>query len=73
MLQRILLLILLSMSTMTFASDFVVHQIQVQGLQRISSNTVMAAVPLHVGQTFTDAEGNAVIASLFKTGFFSNV
>jgi len=57
-----------------FASpSFIVNHIQVQGLQRISSSAVMAAMPIHVGQTFTTAEGNKVIAALFKTGFFSNV
>lgn len=55
------------------SSNFVVNHIQVQGLQRISSSAVMMAMPLHVGQTYTDADGNEIIAALFKTGFFSNV
>ena len=51
--------VLLSLSTPIFAdASFVVRHIQVQGLQRISSNTVMAAIPLHVGQTYESAEGN---------------
>lgn len=73
MFRRVLIIILLSVSMATFAQDFVVRHIQVQGLQRISNNTVLTEIPLHVGQTYTDAEGNAIIAALFKTGFFSDV
>lgn len=66
--------ILLSLSTPILAdSSFVVRHIQVQGLQRISNNTVMAAIPLHVGQTYQSTEGNDIIAALFHTGFFSDV
>lgn len=65
--------ILLSLSASVCASPFVVRHIQVQGLQRISTSAVMHALPLHVGQTYTDAEGNTIIAALFRTGFFSDV
>lgn len=54
-------------------SAFVVQHIQILGLQRISSSTVMAAMPLHIGETYTESEGNKVIVALFHTGFFSNV
>lgn len=64
----------LLVSSSVLADDaFVVKQIQFQGLQRISSNTVMAAMPLHVGQTYQSSDGNEIIAALFHTGFFSNV
>jgi len=65
--------VLLFIPVSIFASSFVIQHIQVQGLQRIHASTVMHAMPLHVGQTYTDAEGNQIIAALFKTGFFSNV
>lgn len=68
---------LLTVATLLFMSpifaSFVVRHIEVQGLQRIGSSAVMAAMPLHIGQTYTTEEGNAIIAALFKTGFFSNV
>src|SRR3990167_8706568 len=64
---------LLVSSTIFADAPFVVRHIQVQGLQRISSNTVMAAIPLHVGQTYQSEEGNDIIAALFHTGFFSDV
>ena len=65
--------ILLSLSTSVLASSFVVRDIKIQGLQRVSTSTVMHSMPLHVGQTYTPDEGNAIIAALFRTGFFSDV
>ncbi|HLB57016.1 MAG TPA: outer membrane protein assembly factor BamA [Coxiellaceae bacterium] len=74
MFRRLILVALLFLSCTAFAdSSFIVQHIQIQGLQRISQNTVMAEMPLHVGDTYTTAEGNKIIAKLFKTGFFSNV
>lgn len=74
MFRRILIPLLLLISTSIFAdSSFVVRQIQIHGLQRISSSAVIAAMPLHAGQTYTSEEGNEIIAALFRTGFFSNV
>ena len=69
----VITVILFSLFTSVFASSFVVRHIQVQGLQRISRSAVMNALPLHVGQTYTEHEGNAIIAALFRTGFFSDV
>src|SRR3990167_8115082 len=75
MFRRILLsmLFFLCFSSEVFASGFVIQQIQVRGLQRIASSTVMAAMPVHPGETFSESTGNEIIAALFKTGFFSNV
>lgn len=65
--------ILLSLSSSVLAASFVVRHIQVQGLQRVSTSTVLHAIPLHIGQTYTAEEGNQIIAALFRTGFFSDV
>jgi outer membrane protein insertion porin family len=66
--------ILLALAAPVFAgSSFTVHHIQIDGLQRISGNTVMAEMPLHVGETYTPEEGNEIVTKLFETGFFSNV
>src|SRR3989338_2720780 len=72
--MAILTVILLFSTSAVFAgTQFIVKRIQIQGLQRISASTVMAAIPLHVGQTYSTQTGNAIIAALFRTGFFSNV
>lgn len=61
-------------STAVFADDsFTVQHIQIDGLQRVSQSAVMNAMPIHVGQQYTSNSGNEVIASLFHTGFFSDV
>lgn len=65
--------VLLLFSASTFAASFVVEHIQVQGLQRVSAATVLKAMPLHAGATYTDSDSNAIIAKIFKTGFFSDV
>lgn len=55
------------------AENFVVSDIRVEGLQRISAGTVFAAMPLNVGDQ-ADAEVIAnTIRSLFQTGNFDDV
>ncbi len=55
------------------AENFVVSDIRVEGLQRISAGTVFAAMPLNVGdQIDADVIANT-IRSLFQTGNFDDV
>jgi len=54
-------------------SSFVVEDIRVDGLQRISAGTVFNYLPLKVGDTFEPEESAAIIKSLFKTNFFKDV
>ena len=55
------------------AENFVVSDIRVEGLQRISAGTVFAAMPINVGdQINTDLIGTT-IRSLFQTGNFDDV
>ncbi len=56
------------------ASDsFVVSDIRVEGLQRISAGTVFAAMPLNVGDKVTQDGVSAAIRALFQTGNFDDV
>lgn len=57
----------------SFAANFTVRHINIQGLHHIQASTVLHYLPIHVGQQFTDAKGEAAIVALYKTGFFSNV
>ncbi len=52
---------------------FVVSDIRVEGLQRISAGTVFAAMPLNVGDQVTQDGVSAAIRSLFQTGNFDDV
>nr|WP_240342582.1 outer membrane protein assembly factor BamA [Methylococcus sp. EFPC2] len=55
------------------ASSFVIEDIRVEGLQRISAGTVFNYLPVKVGDTFDQRQSAESIKSLFKTGFFKDV
>ncbi len=55
------------------AESFVVRDIRVDGLQRISAGTVFNYLPVKVGETFDDARSAEAVRALFKTGFFQDV
>ena len=52
---------------------FVVDDIRVEGLQRISAGTVFNYLPVKVGQSMDEADSEAAIKALFKTGFFNDI
>lgn len=52
---------------------FVVQDIQVVGLQRISLGTTFNYLPLSVGEQVTDRKVSNVVRELYKTGFFEDV
>lgn len=54
-------------------TPFVVKDIRVEGLKRISSGTVFNYLPLKIGDQMDDARSAEVIRALFKTGFFKDV
>ncbi|HEY3521217.1 MAG TPA: outer membrane protein assembly factor BamA [Rhodanobacteraceae bacterium] len=73
--KRIAALILLaSLAAQAYAFEpFTVHDIRVEGLQRIAAGTVFSYLPVEIGQTMDDAKAQQAIRALFKTGFFSDV
>ena len=62
-------------SSITIAgeNDFIVRDINVKGLERISAGTIFNYLPIKIDEKFTDREGQSAIRALYKTGFFSNV
>ncbi len=54
-------------------SPFVVKDIRLNGLQRISPGTVFNYLPVSAGDTLDDTRSAEVIRVLFKTGFFEDV
>jgi len=52
---------------------FVVKDIRVEGLQRISAGTVFNYLPVKMGDTLTEKKSQDAIRALFKTGFFRDV
>ena len=55
------------------ADSFVVSDIRVEGLQRISAGTVFNYLPIKTGDTIDETATAEAIRSLFKTGFFKDI
>lgn len=53
--------------------NFVVSDIKVTGLQRISAGALFNLLPIRVGDEFDSAESGEVIRELYKSGFFKNI
>ncbi|HYQ90507.1 MAG TPA: outer membrane protein assembly factor BamA, partial [Candidatus Competibacteraceae bacterium] len=64
--RSLLLLCLLLVSSWVYA-DFVIEDIRVEGLQRISAGTVFNYLPVSVGSTLREQDYPEIIRSLFKT------
>jgi len=72
--SRFLLICLLFVSqSVKSDEEFIVSDIQVKGLQRISEGTVFNYLPVNVGDSFSLSKVGPAIKALFKTGFFKDV
>ncbi|MDD1605597.1 MAG: outer membrane protein assembly factor BamA [Methylococcaceae bacterium] len=71
--SRLLLLCLFASQAVEADEEFIVRDIQVKGLQRISVGTVYNDFPVNVGEKFSLDHSAAAIRALFKTGFFKDV
>jgi outer membrane protein insertion porin family len=71
--SRWLLLGLLVSQAVKSDGEFVVSDIKVTGLQRISLGTVYNYLPVNVGERFSQEKVAPAIRALFKTGFFKDI
>lgn len=55
------------------AQEFVIEDIRVEGLERITPGTVFNYLPMKVGDTFDDNRSSEAVRALFKTGLFHDV
>ena len=55
------------------ADSFVISDIRVEGLQRISEGTVYSYLPLNRGDRLTSSTTRSGIRELYRTGFFQDV
>lgn len=55
------------------AAPFTIQDIRIEGLQRTDPSTVLGYLPVKVGGTFTDGEGEQIIKNLYATGLFDDV
>jgi outer membrane protein insertion porin family len=68
-----LLLSLILLSTVVRAEVFQVEDIRIDGLQRVSSGTVFASMPLSVGDLIDDDTVRRTTRALFRTGYFDDI
>ncbi len=74
--KRILAVLFLAVSCVlpaNAAESFVIRDIRVEGLQRISAGTVFNYLPVKVGDSVTERDTQEALRALFKTGFFRDV
>ncbi|MBQ0713341.1 MAG: outer membrane protein assembly factor BamA [Porticoccus sp.] len=68
-----LLLCLILLSTVVRAEVFQVEDIRIDGLQRVSSGTVFASMPLSVGDLIDGDTVRRTTRALFRTGYFDDI
>lgn len=52
---------------------FVIQDIRIEGLQRVTAGAVFVALPVRVGDEMNDQISSSAIQSLYATGFFDDV
>jgi outer membrane protein insertion porin family len=72
-LSKYLALVLILWVPMASAETFLISDIRVEGLQRISAGSVFASLPVGVGDTVDAAAIRASARSLFATGNFDDI
>ena len=68
-----ILLSILSNITVQAQESFEVADIRVEGLSRISAETVFSYLPVGVGDEVDEEKSRHIIKALFKTGFFRDI
>lgn len=68
-----ILLVLGCLLSSVALAQFVIRDIRVEGLQRISAGTVFNYLPVSVGSTVDETDYPDIIRALFRTGFFTDV
>jgi outer membrane protein insertion porin family len=65
--------LLLLCSGLAHAEGFVVENIEVEGIKKISLGTVLSYLPVKVGETLETEASSAIIRELYSTGFFDDI
>ncbi len=68
-----LILNLLIVSPNIASANFKISEIRIVGLENISSKTVLAYIPVKVGQYFDEKRSADIVRKLYATRFFDNV
>ncbi len=60
-------------ASLAMAQTFRIADIRIEGLQRVSSGSVFAALPVNVGDSIEPAQLQEMTRALFKTGYFDDI
>ena len=71
--KKLLIASLLFGSTSVLAGTFVVQDIRVDGVQSTTENSIIASLPVQVGQKINDANIADVVRTLFLSGQYDDV
>lgn len=71
--KKIFVGLLIFIATQVHAQTFVIEDIRIEGIQRVSSGSVFAAMPARVGDLVDEVVIQESIRSLFSTGFFTDI
>jgi outer membrane protein insertion porin family len=55
------------------ASSDIIEKINIEGNQRISSNTIILFTEVNIGQEITDNDLNPILNNLYNTSYFNDV
>lgn len=66
-------LLLLILTSSVFADSFVIKDIRVEGLQRISAGTVFNFLAVKVGDEMSNKDAKSIIRALYKSKYFDDV
>ena len=67
-------LMALGLSSLALAVEpFIIKDIRVEGLQRTAPTTVFSYLPVKIGDTFNNGEGENIVKKLYATGFFDDI
>lgn len=72
-LLTLLIMAIFSLPAYVMAEAFVIKDIRVEGLQRISAGTVFNHIPVKIGERIESEQSSLIIRELYKTGFFKDV
>lgn len=71
--QLLLFVSVCMLSLPVLAETFRLHDIQVEGLERIEAGTVFTYLPIKVNDEFDESESANIIRTLYKTGLFKDI
>ena len=69
----VILIASLSFTYVTADEDFIVKDIKIEGLQKISEGALLNYLPINIGDTINDLKVKESIRSVYSSGFFKNI